>query len=204
MRTLTHFLLTTLLGGLLVLAPLLLIYLMIDELFELVVVLGTPISELFPDSPIALLSDPFWISLVLLVLLAFICGLALYSSTLRNLGGWIEARTLGRLAVYRAIKGMAHGMLGSKGRHRFTPALWSYNEHCRQLVYLIEGGLPAAPNTELTILIPDAPGGFSGSVMRVDVSQLQPLDASLGEVSGVLAQWGVGTAELMDRSAAAK
>lgn len=194
MATLRDFLLTTLRGGLLILVPLLLVYLMIDEMLELLVVLATPISELFPDTQFELLGDPLVIALLLLVGAAFFCGLALKAGPIRRFGAWIEGKTLGKLPIYGAIKGVTEGMFGSQ--QRFRTGLWSYNEHGQRLVYIIEGQAPA----KLTILVPDAPGGFSGALMWVDADQVVELDASLGDVSAVLSRWGVGLQQLATQS----
>ena len=53
MKQITQFLKTSAMGGLLVLLPLLLLYLVISELVKIVVVLATPIAALFPDGTFA-------------------------------------------------------------------------------------------------------------------------------------------------------
>ena len=49
MKNITEFIKTSLIGGLFVLLPLILFYLLLAEMLELVVMLATPIADLFPE-----------------------------------------------------------------------------------------------------------------------------------------------------------
>ena len=54
----------------------------------------------------------------------------------------------------------------------------------------------------LTVLIPWAPTAFAGSVKIVDRKRVELLDATIGDVSKVLSQWGVGAGGLLGKTAA--
>jgi len=77
MSSITKFLKTCLLGGLVVLLPLLLFYLLFSELMEIIVALATPIADLFPEDTFDKISDPLVIAILLLMGTSFIFGLAL-------------------------------------------------------------------------------------------------------------------------------
>ena len=51
MKNLLEFLKTTAMGGLFVLLPVLLLYLLLSEALDLIVALATPIADLFPGGP---------------------------------------------------------------------------------------------------------------------------------------------------------
>jgi hypothetical protein len=65
----------------------------------------------------------------------------------------------------------------------------------REIVYVIENH----GNGQTTVLIPWAPTSFAGSVKIVARDRIDILDVSLGEVSRVLSQWGVGVRDLLDK-----
>ena len=90
MRSLPEFFKTTLLGGLFVLLPLILLYLLLAEMLQLVVVLATPLADLFPAGTFDRINAPVLIAVLLIVGASFIFGLALRSMSLRRFGGWIE------------------------------------------------------------------------------------------------------------------
>ena len=52
-----------------------------------------------------------------------------------------------------------------------------------------------------TVMVPWTPTPMAGSVKIVPADRLELLDASLGDVTRVLSQWGVGARELVSRPA---
>jgi hypothetical protein len=87
MKTLSEFIKTSILGGLFVLLPLVLFYLLLSELLQVVVALATPIADLFPKGTFDAVKMPVVIGVILIVGASFVFGLALRSATLRRSGG---------------------------------------------------------------------------------------------------------------------
>ena len=195
MRTFIEFLKTTLLGGLFVLLPVLLFYLLLVEGLELIVALATPIADLFPKGTFDEVKTPVVIAVILIVGASFVFGLALRSMLLRRLGLWIEDRMLGRLPLYNAVKGLSRGLVGAKEDTAFRPAVLNSPDGHREIIYVIEDH----GDGNLTVLVPWAPASFAGSVKIMDGDRIEMLDATLDEVSRALSLWGVGTHQLLDR-----
>ena len=82
----TGFLKTTALGGLLVLFPLMLFYLLFDEILELVVAFATPIADLFPKQMMERVQFPVLVALILIFGVSFLLGLAIRLEAGRKLG----------------------------------------------------------------------------------------------------------------------
>lgn len=200
MKQLTEFFKTVILGGLFVLLPLLLLYLLLDEMLELVVALATPIADLFPKDTFEDVNMPVVLGVILIVGASFILGLALRSLTLRRVGLWIENKVLGRLPFYTAVKDLSSGLLGAKDSNAFRPAVAKSADGDRVIVYVIED----QGDGNLTVLVPWAPASFAGSVKVMARDRIEMLDASLDETSAVLARWGVGVGELLHRAETGK
>jgi uncharacterized membrane protein len=193
MKNITEFLKTSLIGGLFVLLPLILFYLLLAEMLQLVVVLATPIADLFPEGTFDRVNAPVLVALILIVGASFFFGLALRSMTLRRLGLWIERTLFGRLPLYNAVKGLSRGLVGAKEDATFRPAVLESSDGEREIVYVIEDH----GDGQMTVLVPWAPASFAGSVKIMSSDRIQMLDASLGDVSRVLSHWGVGVHDLM-------
>lgn len=193
MRSLLEFIKTSLIGGLLVLLPLIVFYLLLAEMLELVVALATPIADLFPEGAFDRVNAPVLVALCLIVGASFLFGLALRSMTLRNLGLWIEQAVFGRLPLYRAVKSLSRGLVGAKEDTDFLPAVLNSADGEREIVYIIEDH----GDGQVTVLVPWAPASFAGSVKIISRDRIEMLDASLGDVSRVLSQWGVGAREML-------
>ncbi len=192
MKNFMEFLKTSIVGGVLVLLPLLLLYLLLAELLELVVALATPIADLFPQGTFDKINAPVLLALILIVGVSFVFGLALRSMTLRHFGLWIERSMIGRLPMYNAVKSLSRGLVGAKEEGVFRPAVLNSPDGSREIVYVIEDHGDGQ-------VIPWAPASFAGPVKIMGSDRIEVLDASLGDTSRVLSQWGVGVRDLLGK-----
>ncbi len=195
MKKITEFLKTSLSGGFFVLMPLIMFYLLVDEMIELLVALATPIADLFPPGLFENIELPGVIALILLVAASFLFGLALHSEALRQFGHWIERSILGKLPVYNAVKRLSRGLIGAKEDGVFKPAILHSENGVREIVYLIEEDGKA----QVTVLVPWAPASFAGSLKILSRDRIELLASNLGDTSRVLSHWGVGTFDLLDK-----
>jgi uncharacterized membrane protein len=186
---------TSLIGGLFVLLPLMLFYLLVSELVGLVIALATPLADLFPKGTFDEVEAPLLIAVILIVGASFLFGLTLRSSALRNLGTWVERNVFGRMPVYSAVKSLSRGLLGAKEDGVFKPAVLNSSDGERELVYLIEDH----GNGQVTVLVPWAPASFAGVVKIVHIDRIEMLDATLDDASRALAHWGVGIRDLIGK-----
>ena len=176
-------------GGLLVLLPLLLLYMLVAEMVQLIVVLATPIADLFPAGTFDKVEYPVLLALVLILLVSFVLGLALRVSILSRVGDWAERSVLARIPTYNAIKDLSRGLVGASDEQAiFKPAVLTSTDTERRLVYLIEDH----GDGHATVLIPRPPTAFAGDLLVVPIERLVLLDAGLGDVSAVISRWGVG------------
>ena len=195
MNKITEFVKTSLSGGFFVLMPLVMFYLLMDEMIELLIALATPIADLFPPGLFENIELPGVIALILLLGASFLFGLALRSETLRQLGDWIERNSLGKLPIYIAVKRLSQGLIGAKQDGVFKPALLHSENGEREIVYLIEED----GKGQVTILVPWAPASFAGSLKILSRDRIELLDTNLGDTSRVLGHWGVGTFDLLEK-----
>jgi len=193
MKTIAGFLKTCLVGGLFVLLPLLLFYLLFSEVMGLIVALATPIADLFPKGTFDKLSNPVIVAIPLLVGSSFLFGLALRSNQMRRFGSFLERSTLMHLPLYNAVKRLSKGLVGAEHDGAFRSALLDAGDGLTELVYIIE----EHSDGNLTILVPLAPAGFAGSVKVVSAERITRLSASVGDASKVVAHWGVGMSDIM-------
>ena len=196
MKRFIEFLKTTALGGLLVVVPLSVFYLLLDQLLDAVIALAMPIADLFPEEVFNTVETPALVALLLILGASFVFGLALRSDRLTRLGHWIETTLLEKVPLYGPVKRISRGMAGAKEDKTFKVALLQSGDGSKQLGYVVEEQLDGFA----TVLVPMAPTGFNGPVKLVPEALLSPIDASLGDASQVLAHWGVGMKQLASKS----
>lgn len=197
MRGITSFLKTTAMGGLFVLLPVLLLYLLISEAMEAVIMLATPIADLFPKGTFDQEVYPALISAILIVIASFLIGLTLRFGAGRRFGAWIERKVLGRLPAYHAIKGLTTGFAKAKDGGAFRPAVLTSPEGVREFAYVIENH----DDGQMTVLLPWVPTPFAGSLKIVSQERIEVLDTNLGDFTKVLSEWGVGARDLIGKGA---
>ena len=194
MRTFIEFLKTTLLGGLFVLLPVLLFYLLLTKALQTIVGLATPIADLFPKGTFDETKAPVMVALVLLVCMSFLFGLAMRSTTGKRLGNRIESATLGKLPGYNAIKQLIAGFTRA-GDSSFQPALLNSSDGEQELAYVVED----QGDGKVTVLVPWAPTPFAGSIKIVHKDRVKLIDTDLGEFTKVLGHWGIGVKDMLDK-----
>ena len=195
MGRLMEFLKTTAFGGLFVLLPVLLLYLLVAEALDLIVALATPIADLFPKGTFDRVDYHVLLGLILILAVSFLIGLALRSLTGRRIKDWIERKALGRLPAYGALKNLTTAFAEAKEKDKFRPALLNSGAGQREIVYIIEDH----GDGQLTVLVPWSPMAFAGSVKIVGEDHVELMNSNLGDVSRVLSYWGVGVRELLGK-----
>ena len=195
MKQLMAFLKTTVMGGLFVLLPILLVYLLLAKALDMIVALATPIADLFPEGTFGKVEFPVILGLVLILGVSFVIGLGLRAESGRRLGRWIERTVLDRLPAYNALKNLTTGFTEACRDGGFKAAVLTSLDGEQEIVYVIEDH----GNGSLTVLVPRAPAAFSGSVKIVDRDRTKILEANLGDVSRALGHWGMGVRELLQK-----
>ncbi|MFC1798370.1 hypothetical protein ACFLZL_01000 [Thermodesulfobacteriota bacterium] len=195
MQGISNFIKTTAAGGLFILLPILLFYLLFAEILELFIGLATPIADLFPEGTFDQAKFPVLIAILLLAAVSFIIGLATRSSAGKRFGNWFESITIGRLPMYNALKTIFTGFTSKNGEDAFRPALLKSPDG-DEFAYVVED----LGNGKAAVLIPWAPTPFAGSVKIVSQERLELLEISLGELTTVLSHWGVGAGQLTGKN----
>ena len=193
MKKILEFFKTTIVGGLFVLLPVILVYLALSEVINVLVAMATPIADLFFPGRFEEIEFPALIALALLVGISFILGLIMLSDTGRRFGNWIERIILGRLPAYNAIKSLTTGFANSQQESSFKPALLKSAEGNKEFAYIIEDH----GDGNLTVMLPWAPTPFAGSVKIVPKDRVEPLTVSMGQLTETLSHWGIGAKDLL-------
>lgn len=195
MKKISKFFKTTIVGGLFVMLPVLLLYLLFGEVLDLVVVLATPIADLLPKGALDDSELPAVTALILIIGVSFILGIVMRSEIGRRLGRWLENLIFGRLALYNVLKRLTTSFTSIDKERAFRPALVNAGNGSHELAYMVEDH----GDGNATILLPRAPAALTGPVKVVPRTQIELLNISLADFSMVLSHWGIGLQEMIDK-----
>jgi uncharacterized membrane protein len=194
-KALKEFLKTTIVGGLLFLVPVILILFILSHAMRLFRAIAAPIAAAFPAHEIAGVAVASIIAAILLLVIAFLAGLAARTDTGRSVMRWFEESLLGGLPQYKMMKTMAEGLAQVEDSSGVRPALVSI-EGGWQIGYVLEemhGGWVA-------VFLPQAPTPMSGNIMYMPSSRVRLLDMPIGEAMLLVKRMGVGSADALRRT----
>jgi uncharacterized membrane protein len=191
-----NFIKTTLLGGLFILLPLMLLWIGLDEIIGLIVAMATPIADMFPPGVFEDdLKLPGIVALVLIIGASFILGLAARSAWLSGVGRKFETTVLNKVPMYRMLKIISSALIDS-GNGDIKPALIRDGAGGGEPCYVIE----FHEDGRATVLLPWSPASFAGSIRVVQQSNLEILSCTLDEYSRCISQVGVGVEECLAKA----
>ena len=178
--------------GFFILLPVLITYLMLGQLFDLLLVLTTPITDVLPLGLFAETWTHRLAVVALLLLLFILVGLAAQTALVQRGGAWFERVFLARFPPYTVLKSLSMRIGGKESPERFQPALLVLSPDVRMLVAIVE----ELPDGTMTVFVPVTSAPGVGVLQIVNSQKVQKLECSMTDALGWLLNWGVGTEAL--------
>ena len=192
-----NFLKTTLLGGLFILLPLMLLWIALREIGGLLTQMAAPIVDLFIVDLFAAgtfdnLAAPGLIALIMIIITSFILGLMARSAWFSSAGRSLENLVLDKVPMYRMLKIISSALIDTNASD-VSPAIIRNVSGGGDPCYVME----MHKDGRATVLLPWSPASFAGSIKVVQQSDLEFLGCSIDEYSRSLSLMGVGIEECM-------
>jgi uncharacterized membrane protein len=189
MKKLLDFLGTTLVGGLLVLAPIYLLFLLLLKAIGAARQLLDPIVAGIPAA--ATLRVP--LALLLVVAACFVAGLLLRTEIGRRSVDALQHGVLGQIPGYNTLRTMLTRITGTDdGTDAFAPALVEIEEALVPAVIVED-----LPDGQFVVLVPSVPTPFAGALYVLPAARVHRVDIPLKNLLQLYARWGAGTGEMV-------
>ncbi len=198
MRRLGRFLLSTMVGGVLFLVPIVLLAVLLREAWQTTAKVIRPVASLIGRERLFGMVAEDLLAIVAIALVFFAAGLFVGTRRGRRWNQAMERTVLYRVPGYIALRSVAQSVPGLAAEPDFGPALLRTEEGWA-FALIIE----RHPHGWYTVFIPDAPSPTSGAVRVVAASHVKPLDVPTLAMVGVLTKSGVGAGELVSHLLAA-
>lgn len=187
------FLKNSLIRGLVILIPIVVLYVTLRELLQIMVGFATPIADLFPADTFEHTNETEIIAVLLILGSAVILGGLATIKPVRLLGRWVESKTLNPVPMYRMLKSLVAAFLNLEDEESFKPAFLVSDDGSQEPVYVVED----CGNGMLVVMHPWTPTPFAGSVSVVRKDRIELVPVTLDEFSLALTHFGLGMAEVM-------
>lgn len=188
MKQVREFVVSTLVGGLLVIVPLYLAVLLLLKAMHAVVGLVRPFTMLLPEW----LPAENVLSLVLVLLVCFLIGVALRTSAGRTTRQRIERSLFERLPGYALFRSLTQQLTGKSDETVWKPALAEIEEALVP-AFIIE----EFSDGRFTVFVPSVPTPLAGAVYILSRERVHPLDVPFTEAIKSVSRWGSGSKELV-------
>jgi uncharacterized membrane protein len=174
--------------GLLIVVPIYLAVLLLLKGMKSVMSLVQPFAHLLPG---ALPADEI-LSLLLVLAICFLIGLAVRTRTGHRVRERIEETFLERIPGYTLIRSLTHQVAGESRENIWKPALFESDEALIP-AFIIE----EFEDGRYTVFVPSIPTPFAGAVYILDRKRVHPVDVPFTEAVKTVSRWGSGSKDLV-------
>jgi uncharacterized membrane protein len=192
-------LVTTLIGGVVFLLPLVVVLYVLGQGLALTTRVAQPLTAMLPDASVGGVALASIAALALLLLACFGAGILARAALGRALTDRFETRLQTVYPRYAVIKVMSQGLHGALGQRVLQPVLVSFDDH-----QLIAFDIERLHDGRAVLYLPGAPDAWSGSVVLVAPERIAALDIDSAALARSLQGLGRGTAALLRSTTAAE
>jgi uncharacterized membrane protein len=174
--------------GLLILVPVYLAVLLLLKAMRSVAGLARPFAMLLPEW----LPAEHVLSLLLVLIVCFLIGVAVRTATGRAIQERIEKSFFERMPGYALIRSLTQRLAGKDEENVWKPALAEI-EDALVPAFIIE----EVADGRFTVFVPSIPTPFAGAVYILTPDRVHPLDVPFTQALQSISRWGSGSKDLV-------
>jgi uncharacterized membrane protein len=187
MRKALRFTGRALLSGILIVVPIYLAVLLLLKGMQSVAALVQPVTLLLPDW----LPAERLLSLLLVLMMCFLIGVAASTRTGRMIRERIERKVFERIPGYSVMRSLTQQLAGDSRDNAWKPALAEI-EDALVPAFIIE----EFEDGRYTVFVPSIPTPLAGAVYILERNRVHPLDVPFTQALQVVSRWGSGAKDL--------
>jgi uncharacterized membrane protein len=179
---------SALVGGLFVLLPIYLALLLLAKAMQTVAGFVRPFVHLLPES----IPGERILSLLLVLAICFVVGLAVRTGPGRAARDRIEKSVLDRIPGYELVRSLTQQFAGTSNTREWKPALAELEDALVPafIVEMLDDG-------RYTVLVPSIPTPLAGAVYILPPERVHLVDVPFAQAVRSIAQWGSGAKNLV-------
>ncbi|MBS7252966.1 DUF502 domain-containing protein [Flavobacterium branchiicola] len=192
MKSILKIIKVTFLGGIVFLAPLILLVVLLEKGYNIIQKITVPIVNSLPKVKIMGFAIQEVVAITIIVLICLIAGLLAKTANAKKIIQRLEDGVLSFVPGYSFMKNMNESIMGFESNEDLkvimvpTDAGW-------QFAFLIE----QISDNNFTVFIPDAPNPWSGSVCFVEKKDIREIDITQKQALACIRKLGYGSKELL-------
>lgn len=194
MQGIYHFLKSTVLGGLIVLVPVVVLGYVVVEAVTIAHKVLAPVMNWLPVKSVAGVSLGLLLAIAVLILACFLAGLLAETTIVRGIVNQVERFILSHIPGYALMKNVGEQLAGVEGKYARRTVLARFEESY-QLGILMD----TLPDGRCAVFVPGVPHPFSGELHILPADHVEPLDLPIAKTLDALGRLGAGLHEIWPR-----
>ncbi|GAA3763766.1 DUF502 domain-containing protein [Flavobacterium ginsengiterrae] len=192
MKSILKIIKATFLGGILFLAPLVVLLIILEKGYHIIQKVTLPLVQNLPRVHVLGIALQELIGVLIIIVICFAAGLLARTARAKKLILKLENGILSFVPGYSFMKSMNENIMGFESKQDLkvilvpTDAGW-------QFAFLIE----QIDENNFTVFVPDAPNPWSGSVVFVEKKDIREIGITQKEALSCIRKLGYGSKELL-------
>lgn len=192
MKSIFKIIKATFLGGILFLAPLVVLLVILEKGYGIIQKITLPLAEHLPRIHVLGIALQELAGIIIIILICFVAGLLAKTAKAKNLIQKLEDGILSFVPGYSFMKNMNENIMGLESKDDLKVILVPTDAGL-QFAFLIE----EINENKFAVFIPDAPNPWSGSVVFVEKKDITDVDISQKQALGCIRKLGFGSKVLL-------
>jgi len=194
LRRVINFVKSTVVGGIFVLVPLVLLCVVLGQAATFAYEIIHPLIDWLPVRTVSTVSLAFGIAVLLVVLICFLAGLLARTAISQWFVGSLEQVILTFVPGYGLMKSMGQGWVGIRGEEPHQPVLARFDDS-EQIGFVMD----TLADGRQMIFLPDVPTPWSGTLVLMLPDRISPLPFTTKEAIDCLRQLGANSSKLLGK-----
>ena len=192
MKSIFKIIKATFLGGILFLAPLVVLLVILEKGYGIIQKITLPLAEHLPRIHVLGIALQELAGILIIILICFVAGLLAKTAKAKNLIQKLEDGILSFVPGYSFMKNMNENIMGLESKDDLKVILVPTDAGL-QFAFLIE----EINENKFAVFIPDAPNPWSGSVVFVEKKDITDVDISQKQALACIRKLGFGSKVLL-------
>ena len=188
MKKYSHFVVSRLVSGILILAPIYLAVLLLFKAAQSLSEVMRPLASIVPEW----LPGDRVLSLLLVLIICFLAGLTVRTPAGRAAWERIENSLFQKIPGYAVVRSFTHRVAGDNQDNTWKPA-FAEIEEALVPAFIIE----ELEDGRFTVFVPSIPTPLAGAVYVLTPERVHPLNISFTQAVKVISRWGSGCKDLV-------
>ncbi|MEP1613250.1 MAG: hypothetical protein ABJL72_15160 [Roseobacter sp.] len=187
---------TTILGGLIFLAPIAIIIFILGKAFQLSLLVAAPVDKLIPVSHVGGIALVNMIAIAVIVLICYLAGLLARSQFLGNRLHKVDGLLMDVIPTYAVFKGVVGSMAQKEDITKIMKPVSVQFDDYEQIAFEMERNAG-----RVVLFLPGAPSAWAGSSVIVDETRVHALNVPTYQAVKLMRVFGRGSLAMSVRDA---